>query len=430
VVPLWGPDKRVQVTDVRGTMIHRHRFRLIAAGVLAAATFSTVAVVSTGSAGASTPTKSPLDIGVISADTSVQTGQTSHDVPRALAVWQNYTNSHGGIDGHPVNVTEKNDSGDPAQGLADAKAFVADPNIIAIFSNDVTSEPAYAPFLDSSNIPVFCLNSTSSGFSCQSNANFFPAGTTVLTIVYGQPYVAKLEGGNKFGTVQCAEVAACSQALPLDKAGAEAIGSQFVYGAIASSTAPNYTAQCLAAKAAGANALFVVPGALTFYDNCAAQGYHPIYVQSSAVEGGAIAPFLADPNTNKAIGDIGVFPWFTDDSPGAQTFKTAFGSEWPNFKGYTSPPVVAQTWAGAQLFAAAAKAANIGNTVTRQDIFNGVYALPKNFTLDGTIPPETITQGQPTSNDCFFVFAVKSHKLVAPYGDKTFCEPKSLTKST
>jgi branched-chain amino acid transport system substrate-binding protein len=366
------------------------------------------------------PTLSTIKIGVISSDTSPAQGNThSTDVPRTLAAWKKWVNSHGGLNGHPVDYTEKDDKGDAAQALTFAKDFASDPSILAVMSNS-SAESAYASTLQAANIPVFCLNTTSANFPCTATPNFFPAGTTVLTIVYGQPYVAQLAGGKKFATVQCSEVPACAQALPLDKKGAEAIGMDFVYGGVASGTAPNYTAQCLAAKNAGADSMFAVPGGLKFIDDCARQGYKPIWVISD----GTTAPaYLKDPNTQGTNGDVGAL-WMIDKTPGQHTFRQAMGKDWPAFSSFTSPSTVASSWAGMQMFAAAT--AKVPASPTRQDIFTGVYGLGSDFTLDGFIPPQTITQGKPTTNACFFVVRVKNKQWTAPFGTKTYCEPQSL----
>src|SRR5262249_6628124 len=47
------------------------------------------------------------------------------------------------------------------------------------------------------------------------------------------------------------------------------------------------------------------------------------------------------------------------------------------------------------------------------------------FTLDGLIPPETVTQGKPTVNPCFYYVGIKGHQYVTPFGSKTYCQPSS-----
>ena len=378
---------------------------------------------STPTAAASSPSKSTLIIGAVSDDTA-PTGN-SQDFPRTLAAWQQWVNNHGGINGHPVKVIEKDAQSNPALGTTIVHTLVEQNHVIALIDNTHTTS-AWLPYIKTTPVPVICgAYSANGGGPCTQNADFFPAGTSELAIVYAQPYVAHLLGAKAFGSVQCSEVPACAEALPLDKAGAEAIGMRFVYGVTASVSAPNFTAQCLGAKAAGADSIFPVPGAVsgstTFADDCAQQGYHPIWVMSAGTFNDS---YLSDANYNDAIGAVGDFPWFMDTNPAQHEFRLAMGSHWPNFKGFLSPFTVAGTWAGAQLFAAAA--AHIPDNPTPQDVTAGMYTLGSNVTLGGLTPPENFVSGQPTNNSCFYVVGIKNHQFVAPYGNKTFCVSSTL----
>src|SRR5207244_2406121 len=68
-------------------------------------------------------------------------------------------------------------------------------------------------------------------------------------------------------------------------------------------------------------------------------------------------------------------------------------------------------WAGGQLFAAAAKAANLSADSKPADVKRGLYML-KAETLNGIAPPLSFVEGQPGLPSCFFNTAVKSGKLV------------------
>ena len=61
-------------------------------------------------------------------------------------------------------------------------------------------------------------------------------------------------------------------------------GVDIVYTAAVSGSAPNYVAQCLAAKAAGATSLFVASTSQTtlrVVADCQKQGYHPHLLESA-----------------------------------------------------------------------------------------------------------------------------------------------------
>src|SRR5260370_30635387 len=82
----------------------------------------------------------------------------------------------------------------------------------------------------------------------------------------------------------CAESPACAAQTAVFKsrpaADASTLGEvQVVSAAAVSGSAPSYTAQCLAAKQAGANAMFVSDSAAIadrVFKDCASQGYTPM----------------------------------------------------------------------------------------------------------------------------------------------------------
>jgi ABC-type branched-subunit amino acid transport system substrate-binding protein len=65
---------------------------------------------------------------------------------------------------------------------------------------------------------------------------------------------AAKQGVKKVGVLLCTEYAACEGARAIFRAQAEANGLTEVYDAVASTTQPSYTAECLAAKEAGVEA--------------------------------------------------------------------------------------------------------------------------------------------------------------------------------
>jgi branched-chain amino acid transport system substrate-binding protein len=164
-------------------------------------------------------------------------------------------------------------------------------------------------------------------------------------------------------------------------------------------------------------ALFGYAGRTKIAADCARQGYKPLYILSQGAINGA---YRQDPNFDGALGDLGTFPWFIDNSPATHAFRTALSQYWPNFDSFLSPYTATATWAALELFRAAA--ANVGDSPTPADITAGIYALPAGFTLGGLIPPETLTQGKANSNPCFFVVGIKSQQYTQPYGDKAYCQ--------
>ena len=324
-------------------------------------------------------------------------------------------NSHGGINGHPVRVVQKNDNNDPGQAVAAATALAADSLSVLAILDDDTFDGSWAAVATRDKVPVICGSSSGNGFTCQSQVDFFPAGGTVLTSIWGQSKAAALAGAKVYGLINCTQPA-CAPAAPLEKKYAEENGLKYGYQVTANPVAPDYTAQCLGAKQAGVDALLAIVGPKVAVD-CGRQGYNPIWIES---QGAYSASLRKDANFKSVTGNVGDFPWFIDSTPATHTFHQALSSYWPNFDSFGTPYNATSTWAALQLFATAA--ANVPDNPTRQDIYTGLYGLPANFTLGGPFTPETITQGKSTLDNCIFIVNIQNGRYLAPHGLQTFCQ--------
>ena len=78
-------------------------------------------------------------------------------------------------------------------------------------------------------------------------------------------------------------------------------------------------------------------------------------------------------------------------------------------------------WAGGMLFAAAAKAGNLGSNPTSAELISGLYALPHGDTLGGLTPPLTYQKGKATTVVCWFYAKIQNKKYTAPYGATPSC---------
>lgn len=367
----------------------------------------------------STAHGSAIEIGVVSADTAV--GVHSNDVPTTVTLWQNWVNAHGGIGGHPVQVIEKDTQGSASTADSIVNQFAQDSNVIAIFDNDPTSDGTWAKTAAAAGLPVICMTAAQSNFTCQSQPNFFPVGSSLTTVLWAQSYLAKLANVQKISFFACAEAAQCATAMTLQKGWATKNGLDTVYTGLVAASQPSYAAPCLAAKSAGATGVVLemsptVAGKMA--DDCAAQSYHPTYTITSPL----ITPQnLADPNLNGTVSDFTTWPWILTDTPAQKEFARVMGSRWPSMSSFDTeayPPIV---WAALQLFAAAG--AHLPASPTRQDVFNGIYSLGPNYTDGGLIPPQTIVKGKPTVNSCFFAAKLEDGKLAASFGTQSFCAP-------
>jgi branched-chain amino acid transport system substrate-binding protein len=405
-----------------------HRFWLRVVVVLVVAGLVGVACGSSGgskSSSASTSaagsaTKAAYNVGVIASETNGPQGNTT-EVATTANAWQSWVNGHGGINGHPVKVIVEDDGNDPARSTAAVQDLVQNKHVLT-FIDDTTQDPAWATYMATTPMTVICGTQTGNGFTCSSHADFVPAGNTVVAGVWGQTYVAKLQGKTTWGVVYCAEIAACAQAVPLNKTFGAQVGVKVVYAQAASSTAPDYTAQCIGLKSAGAEAVFGYAGTTKIAGDCARQGYHPLWILA---QGAFASNYRTDANFDGAIGPVGVFPWFDDATAATHEFRQALAKYWPNFDAFISPYNATATWAALQLFKTAAATLPDSPAPTPADTTNAIYALPPNFTLDGLIPPQTLVKGKPNLNPCFYIVQIKNQKYTAPYGLKSYCQGTS-----
>ena len=198
--------------------------------------------------------------------------------------------------------------------------------------------------------------------------------------------------------------------VPSERKAAIAAGQPDPFTAAISGSAPSYTAQCLAMKAAGVKYSFVSHAAAIVdrvINDCAAQNYYPVWVTPQFA-----TSFLSNSNLGKGnfVSITAVAPY---TGPLAKTFRGAVAKYAP---GIASQPTFGtysyQAWLSGELLRKALeKARPTGRTITRADVFKGMYAL-RNETLGGQTPPLTFKKGSAPNNKCFFIATIKNGKYV------------------
>jgi branched-chain amino acid transport system substrate-binding protein len=393
--------------------------------LLAAACGSSSKSSGGGAAGTTLPaaTGTPLKIGWIGTITTA-TGVAPNEAKDGMDSWVRWTNSHGGINGHPVQVvTYADDKADPAVGLAAVKDMVENQHVIAIVgSNASSTQQTWAPYVLSKRIPVVGGSLVDSTWF--TNAMFYPNGGSVVTNIWGQMKSAAEAGNKKVAVILCTEIAACAQAQPLFTKNATDVGMQMVYNALASRTQASYTAECLAAKSAGAEAVANFTNAVVMARDCARQNYNPFWV--SADGGFGLSIIKQQPSLGKAVGSAE--QWNCLDSTlslqTAQDYRAALKQshpEWaPGGKNYDLALSGSCTsWAGGQEFAKAITNANVGAgaTATSDDVIKGLSMFNKE-TLGGIVPPLTFSDGSKPNPQvtCTFLYKWQNLKLVTVPG--------------
>jgi branched-chain amino acid transport system substrate-binding protein len=328
--------------------------------------------------------------------------------------WASSVNAAGGINGHPVKMIALDDGGNPATALQDAKQLVEQDHVMAIVGEVSVADAGFASYVASKDIPVVGGGSPEATFS--SNPDFYVSGSPLLALIVGT--LAQAKGKTNLGVAYCAESPVCAQIVPLTQGVGKLFGLKITPLKI-SGTAPNYTAQCLAMKSAGVDALYVADNGATVQRvvaSCKQQGFTPLNVGQGPTTANAL---LKDPNLNGSlIAGTSANP-YDASLPAVKAFQDAMPGL---IKTSTFAYDAFYAWTGGKLFEAAAKAANITPTSTGADVKKGLYAL-KNETLGGLIPPTTFTPGKTFFAPCWFTDKVSDGTLVSTNGDKPVCLP-------
>ncbi|MEO6472458.1 MAG: ABC transporter substrate-binding protein [Aeromicrobium sp.] len=370
-------------------------------------------------------TGDPIVVGTICSCSGQQSAGTAI-VKKTINAWASWTNAHDGVNGHPVKLIFKDDGGDPAAGLAAAKSLVEQDHVIAIVGMASLVDSNWASYVKDKGVPVIGGLPYESSFL--SNPDFFVSGTPTPVTFVGQFLAMQKVGIKHFGLMYCAESPVCARLGQLAGLASKLTGGTISSKSIVvSATSASYNSQCLAMKDSGVDALFIGSNSTVVtrvVDACAKLGYTPKSINSSPTFS---RDWLKDPNLEDALLVSPNANYLDPSIPGVKEFTDALSTYAPDVQ--TSDQFAASSifsWAGGQLFAAAAKAADLNSTSTPAELKKGLYAL-KDETLNGIAPPLNFTEGQPGFPTCYFNLAVTAGKLVTTDGGTPTClEPAQV----
>jgi branched-chain amino acid transport system substrate-binding protein len=373
--------------------------------------------VSIASASATNKVKlATYNVGVISS--SAGSGATTLSVVGpTVDAWVKAVNAAGGINHHKVKLFLAQDA-DAASALTAVQNLVSNDHIIALFDNS-TEDYAFESYVDSIRLPV--VGTGFAGAFYGKDSNWHGNGSPTANLGVNILSVASTAGDTKVAALYCAEYAACNVVHYLFDKYLASTGTSLVYVASISGSAPNYTAQCLAAQQAGATALVVFePGAIgqKVMDNCVAQGFKPLFVSTATL---AVPAWLTDANLNGAQLFSPDVPDFVNTTPATKAEYAALTKYDPSVltSQYFSEEVP-QAWISGKMLQFAMKNANLGNHPTTVKMINGFNAIKAN-TFGGMAPPLTIVNGVSVVPVCVFTQAISSGKWVLNNGLKLSC---------
>jgi len=393
---------------------------LAAAACGSSSTASSVSSSATAAAGGGhQATGAPIVVGAMGSFTGPGAGSTA-DAKTVFEDWVSWTNANGGIDGHPVKAIILNDQNSPSTALANAEQLVQQDKVLTIFDLSDDLESDWASVVDKAGVPVI---GQSEGPQFLTDPDFYSTGTTVVSLLWGELAAAHLDKVSKLGVFYCAEIASCSQSIPLIKQFGASEGVTASYAAEISSTASSYTAQCLGAKSSGATGVTVVAASnvvLNVAESCATQGYHPVWVTTG---GEMTTTWLKNPAVNGSIGNVQDVPWFDDSTPATRTMQAALAKYSPGLADNSAFGATATiAWAAGVVFDTVARAAGLTPSSSPAALTAALDQVHDD-TFGGLTPPLTYTAGQPHSVPCSFVVGLKNGHWTEPMGLQTVCQP-------
>jgi branched-chain amino acid transport system substrate-binding protein len=337
---------------------------------------------------------------------------------QVFQAWGKYVNRLGGINGQKVQITVRDDSDNPTSSVTDAEQLISQDHVRVLVDN-TNVDTGWAKYAQRHKVPVIGIITSSS--EMYTNPDFFPEGQTQQSVNTAEAYAAKKVGGTKLALMYCAEAAVCAEGVAPLKTAAASLNVPLVYSTAITFDAPNYTAQCLAAKQAGADVLWIaqsVNATLAAGNSCATQGYTPLELDD---DGGITAAVLGAPAFNNHIISVQPdVPFSVTSTRGMKNMYTQLRKLDPNALAPANLGAeVQQTWATGALIQ---RAAQLGGSASSADFFKGLYKM-HNDTLGGMTPPLTYARGKAHPINCWFYLRVQNGKFTTPYGLHAVCHP-------
>ncbi|MGQ0630952.1 MAG: ABC transporter substrate-binding protein [Sporichthyaceae bacterium] len=381
------------------------------------------AAVATGADAPCTASLAPIILGQTSPSSGI-IGASTFNMRAGLALWAKAVNARGGVQCHPITLLQMDDGADPSRVTSNLTAMKAKGAVAMVGVGAPTTFPAAKQFAEKNKIPFVGGDLIEAPWF--SSSFMFPQGGAPLAAYAGaMKEAAKKAGTKKVGLVYCVEAAICGSINENFEAMAEQSDLEVVLRKVSSITSPDYTAECQALKAAGAEAVFIAlegSGDARFSRSCLSLDYAPPAATSAL---SVSAEAALDPNFRK----LGVFlgtgtaPYQATDTAGGREFRAAYDRFTPG--GSIDQNTISQ-WASGKLFEKAlenvfAKARS--GPITGELILEGLWQI-KNEKLDGLAPGVTFNKGAPPDqNNCYALLNLTTAGYTAPKGSKFECFP-------
>jgi branched-chain amino acid transport system substrate-binding protein len=339
----------------------------------------------------------------------------------AVRSWVASINAAGGLGGHQIRLEVADDGTDPARHRALVQEFVERRGVVAfVYNAAVFSGQASVEYLNARKIPVVGGSGTEPWYT--TSPMFFTqiiAGEVAIeatTASYARS--AKAANMTKMGLVTCSDgVQVCEDTARSVPKYATKYGVQLAYQGKASLAAPDFTANCLAARNAGVQILYLALDANSyqrFGRSCTSVDYHPRYGIAQPV---MLAEVARDANMQGSPGVSYTAPFFFDASPAIAEFHRAMSTY---AAGSALTGSASLGWSAAKLLQAAAR--RLSPAPTSADILEGVWAL-NGEDLGGLTAPLHFARDAPTVPPvCYWQVVVADNSYKSPDNGARHCE--------
>jgi branched-chain amino acid transport system substrate-binding protein len=353
-------------------------------------------------------------------------GQASGLIGAAMApiaagarIWAADVNARGGIGGRPVRLIQVDDGGDPSRALSIVRRLVEQEHVQAFYSNFmVLTEQAIVGYLEQRQVPAI------GGCSCTSAVDpspmLFPIGPGAPlgeAWAHVLPFLS-LTDKRKASVFYCREAENCTVLAKTIKGFADKAGFKVVHDAQISIAQPDFTAEILAARNAGADVVVIIADnatAVRAARSAHRQDYHPtISIQQAGFDDG----LLTGGEDVEGVVTAGIVPDH-NTSPKLADFRAAMARYLPDARKAT---LGAGAWTAGKLVELLGR--SMPPAPASADFLTALHGL-RGETLGGLQPPLTYEagKGHAQTNLCVIPVVVRSGKFVAPGGDEFSCAP-------
>jgi branched-chain amino acid transport system substrate-binding protein len=339
--------------------------------------------------------------------------------------WAADVNARGGLNGHPVRVIFNDDGGDPNRALGIVRNFVEKDKVVAVYAeHGPVTVAAVMPYLESKGVPRIgsvegnaAVDTSPVSFQPTTGADKGTSWSHLLPLHELAPDVKKIH------TIYCREVQNCSNFNDrITKGGyAKALGMEVVGSSQASLAQPDFTAEVLAAKNGGAQAIVVIMENASVVRVARAvkrQGGGILVATQQSMDTESFYK-NGGSDVEGVIGGTATAAWAL--SAKMKDYRDAVSRYVP---GGERGDFGAAAWVSGKLLEKAAS--TLGDNLTSSSVLEALYGL-RNETLGGVLPPLTFPKGRShvDVNHCLVVGKVVNGTFAPKDGDpdKFVCAP-------